>query len=289
MSDRPGPIASVFLASAVDVSKGGPRSKENPKGWWPYTPTRGFYRGDATFERDLLAHADDCVARCKRFSCVAVEIRDTEGEQFDQPKNYLGSPMDLGAPMTVALARAFSDKFRSAGMKVGGTIRPTVPAVYEQQQWGRPFGQDLDPYAVLYMKVKWARENLNWNLFYVDSNVDRYKRVPGQAHDVPVPTPADVFVRLGAEFPDCHFIPEFSDDAYETLSCVTRYREHDFSKGPGPEGRYALAITGGDVKKPTDLARMTRSFRSGGVPIVPVWTDFPAGDGWVKAWKKAKN
>jgi hypothetical protein len=134
--------------------------------------------------------------RAKRIHPRYIHWRNPGGERNPHPVSLEGDPPRTG-PFTVEWFRNWNQKFIDLGATVGGTIRPTL--LVEADTGAR---QELtgNPYAVIAYKVSWARQNLLWRFFYIDS--------PGDLAD------AD-FKKLAADFPDCTFFPEFSRDGYE--------------------------------------------------------------------------
>uniref|UniRef100_Q01XJ9 Ig domain protein, group 2 domain protein n=1 Tax=Solibacter usitatus (strain Ellin6076) TaxID=234267 RepID=Q01XJ9_SOLUE len=108
------------------ISDGGNRSKTNPRGYlWDSTID---VSNSASFQAHVLAAADNTISILNGMAVrpQGVLVWDLEGQEFKQPFTYIGYPNKLPdlAPEMDAVADALMTKIKSAGYRVGVTIRP---------------------------------------------------------------------------------------------------------------------------------------------------------------------
>jgi hypothetical protein len=92
-----------------------------------------------------------------------------EGEEFPHKTTFIGDPRLLGrlAPEMESVADEFFGRLRSAGLKVGLTIRPQQ-VVFGNGQPRQ--AQVFDTRRILLEKIDCARARWGATIFYVDSN-----------------------------------------------------------------------------------------------------------------------
>ena len=270
------PIGVVTLAAPEY------RSRQNPRGWSSDIHGSGQAALVATdgnyakrFSERLLAHADRCVRWAKLADCQAVLVWDVEGQEFDVPVSHVGDPRVLPPEMTTALALAFFQKFKDAGIHVGGTVRPQTLV---QTPYGPRQFRTGDPSVVLTEKVNVARLVYGWRYFYIEANTTADSHADGKPH----PLPAEIFVKLAKTFPDCRLIPEFEGEGYRDVATVFPWQTFGDGSPDVPPGRGALAVRPEDGSLAGEnRARLVAAFRSGYVPVIPV--DRPLSEEW---WPK---
>ena len=270
------PIGVVTLAAPEY------RSPQNPRGWSPDihgTGPAALVARDGNYAKRfgerLLAHADRCVRWAKLADCQAVLVWDIEGQEFDPPVSYVGDPRVLPPEMTTALAQAFFQKFKDAGIQVGGTIRPQTLV---QTPYGPRQFRTGDPAIVLTEKTNLARLFYGWRFFYVEANTTADSHADGKPH----PLPAEIFAKLAKTFPDCKFIPEFEGPGYGDVATVFPWRSFGDGSPDVPPGRGALAVRPDDNSlSSANSATLVAAFKSGSIPVIPV--DRPLSEAW---WPK---
>ncbi len=159
------PIGVLFLASNSSASP------TNPRGWFndpglDFTGTNGSQR----FRRALLDYTDHSIAILKRTGAQGAIVWDLEGEQFPHKTTFIGDPrlLDRLAPEMATVADEFFGRLRSAGLKVGLTVRPQR-LVFDASGQPRQT-QVFDTQQILLEKIDFARTRWGATLFYIDSN-----------------------------------------------------------------------------------------------------------------------
>lgn len=158
------PIGVLFLADNYHSSA------TNPRGWFndrtlDFTGPGGKER----FQKALLNYADTSITNLKKIGAQGVIVWDLEGEEFPLKISFIGDPRSLNllAPEMAASVDEFFKRFRSAGLKVGVTIRP------QELVLGNGLPRQaavLDFKKVLLEKIDYARTNWGATIFYIDSN-----------------------------------------------------------------------------------------------------------------------
>jgi hypothetical protein len=274
------------------------RSRENPRGWNP------VFHGnlDAAapdyqrrFRATVERFVDGCVRRATWHGAQAALFWDVEGQEFPHTQcTYIGDPRVLPPEMdwrdpaelesairegrpassvpTTAL-RLFR-KFTAAGMLVGGTIRPQVCV---DSPYGPRQVQGGEPLEILTDKVNYARRELGWRVFYVDSSLSVYafagaKDDGRELHYLP----AELFATLAGTFPDCLFVPEFAGQETARVPRVAPLRYQ------GEPSRQAFEVLKphNQRPKPEDEAEYVRAMRAGAVPLLAATWDSPE-NAWV--------
>lgn len=188
----------------------------NPKGWF-WDPTVNVVGDPNALRVKANEWADTSVALLTAAHAQAVLFWQIEGGGPDVPF-YFGTPnkvLDLnpewlaGVTNTRTLEgsviKEFLDRFTSAGIKVGFTLRP--------HNWNfstLAWETSPNPTQTLFQKARWAYDHLQARLFYVDTNCV----LPS---DFPV-LPAIVFEKLHRLMPDCLFIPEHEEGGYYAVT-----------------------------------------------------------------------
>ena len=206
------PLGVLFLASNYHSSA------TNPRGWFndanlDVTGPNGPQR----FHQALMDYADRSITILKRTGAQGAIIWDLEGEEFPHKTTYIGDPRMLQrlAPEMAAAADEFFARLRSAGLRVGLTIRP-------QQLVFNEFGQPrqtqvLNLKKLLLNKIDYARSRWGVTIFYLDSNGGI--RRPDELWQLR---------RLMKERPDILLIPEHDYLSYWTFSApYTALRKND--------------------------------------------------------------
>jgi len=196
------PIGVLILASNFHSSP------TNPRGWFndpalDFTGTNGV----ENFRKALLDYADRSIAILKRTGAQGVIVWDLEGEEFPHKTSFIGDPRLLSrlAPEMAPVADEFFQRLRSAGLRVGLTVRPQQ-LVFDDK--GQPRQAPVfDTKRILLEKMDYARARWDATIFYVDSN-DGILR------------PDEVWQlrRLAEQCPDILLIPEHHYLAYSAFS-----------------------------------------------------------------------
>ncbi len=173
------PITEIYPTGQGGVSS------TNPRGWFN-DPTENVTNpaGLATFSARLLQSADTSIALMKSMGSQGMIAWDLEGWEFQGYTNaggfttYVGDPTQATtlAPelsTTVGVAPGYADvldeyfaKFRSAGLEVGMTLRPTQIEFVNGQAYQEPVA---DPAQLLISKIEYAKQRWGATLFYIDS------------------------------------------------------------------------------------------------------------------------
>jgi hypothetical protein len=236
------PIATWFLADH------GHASASNPRGWFN-NPTCDC-TNQATFHTELQASLNQLLGVVNKLPVrpQAIVLWDMEGEQFSQVMTYVGNPPLLAnlAPEMDAEMDAVAATLHSNGYRVGMTLRPqhfysgaTLPGscTYNSNKdytefflltsgtspspsynacvkggvWTTSPGSINDQIsytdeasvlAELTSKVNYANKRWGATVFYVDTTV-----WSGGA-----PFLYQLWQQLGAQFPNCLFLPEEKTD-----------------------------------------------------------------------------
>jgi DNA-directed RNA polymerase subunit RPC12/RpoP len=196
------PVGMLFLASNFHASA------TNPRGWFNnpdlnFTGTNGPQR----FRAALLDYADRSIEILKRTGAQGVIVWDLEGEQYPHKTSYIGDPrlLERLAPEMATAADEFFARLRSAGFKVGVTIRPQQIVFdygYARQT------QVLNVKRTLLEKIDYARKRWGATMFYVDSTSsflrpDEFWQLRGVAQARP-----DILL-----IPEHHYLPYWAFSA----------------------------------------------------------------------------
>jgi len=196
------PIGVLFLASSFHCSA------TNPRGWFndPDLDVTGP-DGPQRFRKALLDYTDRSIAILKRTGAQGAIVWDLEGEEYLQKTTYIGDPRLLGrlAPEMAPVADEFFGRLRSAGLRVGLTVRPQQ-LVFDEHGQPRQT-QVFDIERTLLEKIDYARARWGATIFYVDSNGGI--RRPDEAWQLR---------RLAELRPDILLIPEHTYLPYSAFS-----------------------------------------------------------------------
>ena len=212
-------IGTLFLASGYHASATNPRGWLNEPTLNTVTPA-----GLANFRVQMLAKADDTIARLRDMNAQGMIFWNVEGEQYPYI-TYAGDPRVVGslAPEMDAIANEFFAKFLAAGLRTGVCLRPSriVPGfpgnghVWDHDNYG------FDVLTNLSDKIAYAQSRWGCTLFYVDSNVDW--TFDNAGNFVPRLLRASLFTALHALHPDVLVIPEIPRTGY--WASTAPYRE----------------------------------------------------------------
>jgi hypothetical protein len=159
------PVGVLFLASHYHSSG------KNPRGWFnnPDLDCAGA-AGTERFRAELRDYTGRSLDILKHTGAQGVIVWDLEGEQFPHKISFIGDPraLDRLAPEMAAAADEFFARLRTAGLRVGVTIRPQELAFDRFGQPSQTFAFDME--KVLLAKIDYARKRWGATLFYVDSN-----------------------------------------------------------------------------------------------------------------------
>jgi hypothetical protein len=159
------PIGVLILASNYHSSP------TNPRGWFndPSLDVTGT-NGAQNFRKALLDYTDRSIAILKRTGAQGVIVWDLEGEEFPHKTTFIGDPRLLGrlAPEMAPVADEFFQRLRSAGFRVGLTVRPQQ-LVFDDHGQPRQT-QMFDIRRTLLEKIDYARTRWDATIFYIDSN-----------------------------------------------------------------------------------------------------------------------
>ena len=196
------PIGVLFLASNYHSSP------TNPRGWFndPGLDVTGP-DGPQRFRKALLDYADRSIAILKRTGAQGVIVWDLEGEQYPHKTTYIGDPRLLGplAPEMAPVADEFFERLRSAGLRIGLTVRPQQ---LNFDNYGNPRQTEMfDTKRILLEKIDYAVARWGATIFYVDSNGGI--RRPDEAWQLR---------RLAEQRPDILLIPEHHYLPYSAFS-----------------------------------------------------------------------
>lgn len=156
------PIGELFLSDPTSAPI--PDSSLNPRNY-------NFVKG-APFREALLAYADRAIRILKNQGAQGAIVWDLEGQQYPQPDtSYAGDPRNLAklSPEMDAAADAFFQRFTSAGLKCGLTIRPQQLDFSVTPPRQRDLNSDAQT-ANLIEKINYAKKRWGCDLFYVDSD-----------------------------------------------------------------------------------------------------------------------
>jgi hypothetical protein len=211
------PIGVLFLASNFHSSA------TNPRGWFndPGLDVTGP-GGPQRFRKALLDYTDRSIAILKRTGAQGVIVWDLEGEEYPHKTTYIGDPRLLGrlAPEMAPVVDEFFGRLRSAGLRVGLTVRPQQ-LVFDDHGQPRQT-QVLNIKRILLEKIDYARARWGATIFYMDSN-------GGIRH------PDEVWQlrSLAEQRPDILLIPEHSYLPYSAFSApYAALRKGDPAKTP---------------------------------------------------------
>ena len=196
------PIGVLFLASNFHSSA------TNPRGWFndPNLDVIGP-DGQQRFRKALLDYADRSIAILKRTGAQGAIIWDLEGEEYPHKTTYIGDPRLVSrlAPEMAPVVDEFFGRLRSAGFRVGLTVRPQQ-LVFDDHGQPRQT-QVFDIKRILLDKIDYARERWGATMFYVDSNGG-------------IRRPDEIWQlrRLAEQRPDILLIPEHTYLPYSAFS-----------------------------------------------------------------------
>jgi hypothetical protein len=274
------------------------RTKANPRGWNP--AFHGELDASAPdynrrFRFAIERFVDGCVQRAKWHKAQAGLFWDVEGQEYPHTQcSYIGDPrilppeMDwrdpteleaakragrLAASVPTTALRLFR-KFTAAGMLLGGTVRPSICAMtpYGPRQF-----QGGEPLEILTDKVNYARRELGWRVFYVDSSVSVYAFSGAKIDGVELHhLPADLFRTLAETFPDCLFIPEFAGAGYADVPRLAPLR---YGGQPSVQPFEVLKPVNRRPKAEEE-ADYVRAMRAGAIPLLAATWDSPE-NAWV--------
>jgi hypothetical protein len=246
------PIGVLMLASNYHSSP------TNPRGWFnnPGLDVTGP-DGPQRFRKALLDYTDRSIAILKRTGAQGVIIWDLEGEEFPHKTTYIGDPriMSRLAPEMALVADEFFGRLRSAGLRVGLTVRPQQ-LVFDDSGMPRQT-QVFDIKRILLEKIDYSRKRWGATLFYIDSNggirrpdeMWQLRRLAEQRPDVLL-------------IPEHHYLPyaEFSapyaalrrGDSPETSGLTRKlfpgsFQALDIGDAPGDWAKIAVARSQGDI------------------------------------------
>lgn len=196
------PIGLLFLASNFHSSA------TNPRGWFndPSLDVTGP-DGPQRFRKALLDYTDRSIAILKRTGAQGAIVWDLEGEEYPHKTTYIGDPRLLGrlAPEMAPVVDEFFRRLRSAGLRVGLTVRPQQ-LVFDDHGQPRQM-QMFNIKRILLDKIDYARARWGATMFYVDSNGGI--RRPDEAWQLR---------RLAEQRPDILLIPEHHYLPYSAFS-----------------------------------------------------------------------
>jgi hypothetical protein len=196
------PIGVLILASNYHSSP------TNPRGWFndPSLDVTGT-NGAEHFRKALLDYADRSIAILKRTGAQGAIVWDLEGEEYPHKTTYIGDPRLLGrlAPEMVPVVDEFFGRLRSAGLRVGLTVRPQQ-LIFDDHGQPRQT-QVFDIKRILLEKIDYARARWGASMFYMDSNGG-------------IRRPDEVWQlrRLAEQRPDILLIPEHHYPSYSAFS-----------------------------------------------------------------------
>jgi len=167
------PIGRLFLSSSP---RDGFPPPANPRGWFNNAEVDTTTEdGLADFEARLMRYAESSAARLVELNAQGMIAWDIEGQEQPHQISYLGDPRSLPPEMD-ALADAFFQVFRDAGLRTGITLRPQRPvrAPYSDTVWQQGFIDRRSRFANLSAKIRVVRERWGCTLFYIDSDIEWY-------------------------------------------------------------------------------------------------------------------
>jgi len=255
------PIGALFLADHTHASE------KNPRGWFnqPDLDLHGP-EGKARFKKALIAYVERSILILRETGAQGMIAWDLEGEEFPHKTTYIGDPrlLDRLAPEIGEAADDFFRRFRSAGFRVGLTIRPqqlvldTAGSARQTQPW------DYD--RILLEKIDYARNRWGATLFYIDSNGGPL-------------WPAEVIRlrRLAKLRPDVLLIPEHHDFLYYGFSAP--FASMDRGAGPTahatrilyPNAFQVLAVS----ESASSEAEVDAAYRNGDILLFSSWFHGP--------------
>lgn len=264
------PIARWFIAEHTRTSA------TNPRGYL-WNPTLDALDPGA-FHAAILAQTQNNIERLNRMvpRPQGVLIWDLEGQEFPHAITYIGDPTASAvfAPEMDAIADTLFAMLRSAGYRVGVTIRPQN--ALEGQSVS---DDDAVVYQTLHDKMAYAISRWGARLFYIDSDV----YTNGSWNH------ASIFQRLATDFPGVLMIPEWS--LLETWSVAAGYFDQSFERMPPAEvlAVYpdAFAVIQGLRASygPGDESRLRQRVRQGNILFVDAWWDNPANEVILRAYR----
>lgn len=208
------PIGTIFLGHSPAYTP------DNPRKWLNANDLNlSTEAGRRTFRDRMLNLADVSIRHMKSINAQGVVVFDIEGVEVPDNRTWVGDPRLLKerAPEMDEIADEFFQRFKSAGLRVGVTIRgqfsfpyqtPLPPKWWEKDRnLGRYWSYKTQDDAVkgIGEKIAYAKQRWGATLFYVDSNNERWP---------------NVVARLQQQFPDVLIIPEHTnrDPAYFSSS-----------------------------------------------------------------------
>lgn len=209
------PIGTIFLGNSPAYTPNNPRMWLNAQNLNLFTA-----EGKREFRSRMLNLATQSIRYMKEMNAQGVIVFDIEGIEAPHPNyTWVGDPRLLKerAPEMDEIADEFFQQFRSAGLRVGVTIRSQFMFPYETplpRQWwkteenrARYWGYKTPEEAVegVSAKIAYAKKRWGATLFYLDSNDEEQPQVVAQLHQ---------------RFPDVLIIPEHTkaNPAYLAVS-----------------------------------------------------------------------
>jgi len=257
------PIGAIHLANYV----GSGTSVKNPRGYFGGTFDVRTKTGKEAFRTALLQSADQSIKVMKGMNAQGMVVWDLEGEQYHKVA-YIGDPRMLSTLAPEMEYRgavdAYFKRFRSAGLRVGVTVRPQRLKL-TSTGWKQMAVKN--PYPTLAAKIAYARTRWGATLFYVDSNSGK------QLYD------ASVFKRLADAFPDVLLIPEHENTRYYAYTApYLELRNQETSTPQSTLVAYPQAfsvnfVPGGDLDG--YRAQLVESVRRGDILMFTGWCDDP--------------
>lgn len=206
------PIGYMVLSSVENKGRG----KLNKRGWLPGIDIDvTTVQGKRSFAEKVLEKARTSLPILKGMDAQGVITWDIEGQEFQHPISYIGTPelLPILAPEMNEVADAYFKVYRDAGYKTGICIRPD--SVYLNTKTGEvvrtlPKGDATtvgDYVRYLSNRISYARSRWGCSIYYVDSNIEGG-----------IPMNPEVFRMLAKRFPDVLIIPEHETARYYAYS-----------------------------------------------------------------------
>lgn len=278
----PGPVALVYLAMSEY------RTATNPRGWNPYYFPLDANDPDynAKFREKLLAHADLVIANCKKFGAKRVIVWDIEGQELDHWESYIGDPRILPPEMsyrvlpanptwdeftwTQTTAQLYFKKFVEAGIKVGGTVRPTtlraIPygrnQVRAQNDKNHGWQQVMegDYQSVVSAKIAYAAFFMQWTEVYFDSSVREWAWIK---HADAAPIEIEFYKFFKRTYPNVCIHPEFGPRKWSLPNVQPWIPWTEQTVLPSRPAALALNPYTIDMKKPEVKEKLFEAARKG--------------------------
>ncbi len=238
-------IGTIFLGNSPAYTPNNPRKWLNSQDLNVSTPA-----GKAEFRKRMLKLADDSIHQMQQMNAQGVIVFDIEGiEAEDGAYTWVGDPRLLKerAPEMDEIADEFFQKFKSAGLRVGVTIRSQFMYPYKTplplRWWEKDknlahywsYQTQEDAIKGISEKIAYARKRWGATLFYIDSNDEKW---------------TDVIAKVQQQFPDTLIIPEHTNNnpAYLDFSAplervdAWKYELDKAQRKERPDGFKAILI-----------------------------------------------